>query len=189
MREPAGDRRHSGVVRREVRGPHTRSARPARGKLLIKPSKTAVKRIWERLRAEMRALRGTNARAVIARLNPTIRRWSAYCRLGPGRAAFGNTERLALARFLAACSGLTRHAYELDLGQYADSERAGQGCNLQLHEGMQHPDGLKLAGPFFGETAQAHSAGQAVQPQPGLYKLGVGVRVAPLAGSRTKAGS
>ena len=50
------------------------------GKLLIKPSKTAVKRIRERLRAEMRALRGTNAQAVIARLNPIIRGWSAYYR-------------------------------------------------------------------------------------------------------------
>ncbi len=30
-----------------------------------------------------------------------------------------NTERLALAGFLAGCSGLTRQAYELDLRQYA----------------------------------------------------------------------
>ena len=43
------------------------------GKLLIKPSKAAVRRIRERLRAEMRALRGANAQAVIARLNPIIR--------------------------------------------------------------------------------------------------------------------
>ena len=32
------------------------------GKLLIKPSKAAVRRIRERLRTEMRSLRGTNAR-------------------------------------------------------------------------------------------------------------------------------
>jgi RNA-directed DNA polymerase len=51
-----------------------------RGKLLIKPSKTAVKRIRERLRAELRSLRGANAQAVIARLNPIIRGWSAYYR-------------------------------------------------------------------------------------------------------------
>lgn len=50
------------------------------GKLLIKPSKAAVKRIRERLRTEMRALRGTNANAVIARLNPIIRGWAAYYR-------------------------------------------------------------------------------------------------------------
>jgi RNA-directed DNA polymerase len=51
-----------------------------RGKLLIKPSKAAVKRIRERLRTEVRSLRGANAQAVIARLNPIIRGWSAYYR-------------------------------------------------------------------------------------------------------------
>ena len=51
-----------------------------RGKLLIKPSKTAVRRIRERLRTEVRSLRGTSAQAVIARLNPIIRGWSAYYR-------------------------------------------------------------------------------------------------------------
>jgi RNA-directed DNA polymerase len=50
------------------------------GKLLIKPSKTAVRRIRERLRTEMRSLRGTNAQAVIARLNPIVRGWAAYYR-------------------------------------------------------------------------------------------------------------
>ncbi len=48
--------------------------------LLIKPSKAAVKRIRERLRTELRSLRGANAQAVIARLNPIIRGWSAYYR-------------------------------------------------------------------------------------------------------------
>jgi RNA-directed DNA polymerase len=52
------------------------------GKLLITPSKTAVKRIRQRLRSEFRSLRGTNAQAVIARLNPIIRGWSAYYRTG-----------------------------------------------------------------------------------------------------------
>src|SRR5450759_5213621 len=47
-------------------------------KLLIKPSKAALRRIRERLRTEMRALRGANATAVIARLNPIIRGWAAY---------------------------------------------------------------------------------------------------------------
>jgi RNA-directed DNA polymerase len=49
-------------------------------KLLIKPSKAAVRRIRERLAAEMRTLRGGNAMAVIARLNPIIRGWAAYYR-------------------------------------------------------------------------------------------------------------
>ncbi|MGK2928973.1 MAG: group II intron reverse transcriptase/maturase [Acidimicrobiales bacterium] len=50
------------------------------GKLLIKPSKAAVKRIQARLSAEMRALRGHNAQMVLIRLNPIIRGWSAYYR-------------------------------------------------------------------------------------------------------------
>jgi RNA-directed DNA polymerase len=49
-------------------------------KLLIKPSKAAVRRLRERLAAEMRALRGSNAMAVIARLGPVIRGWAAYYR-------------------------------------------------------------------------------------------------------------
>ena len=56
------------------------NVRRYRGKLLIKPSKAAVKRVRERLTAEMRALRGHNAQMVLIRLNPVIRGWSAYYR-------------------------------------------------------------------------------------------------------------
>jgi RNA-directed DNA polymerase len=49
------------------------NVRRYRGKLLIKPSKAAVKRIRARLTAEMKALRGHNAREVLIRLNPIIR--------------------------------------------------------------------------------------------------------------------
>ncbi|HWM98324.1 MAG TPA: group II intron reverse transcriptase/maturase, partial [Streptosporangiaceae bacterium] len=49
-------------------------------KLLIKPSPAAVKRLRKRLATEMRDLRGSNAVAVIARLNPIIRGWAAYYR-------------------------------------------------------------------------------------------------------------
>jgi RNA-directed DNA polymerase len=56
------------------------NVRRYRGKLLIKPSKAAVKRARERLSTEMRALRGHNAQMVLFRLNPFIRGWSAYYR-------------------------------------------------------------------------------------------------------------
>jgi len=56
------------------------NVRRYRGKLLIKPSKAAVKRIRARLTTEMRALRGHNAREVLIRMNPIIRGWSAYYR-------------------------------------------------------------------------------------------------------------
>jgi RNA-directed DNA polymerase len=48
--------------------------------LLIKPSKAAIRRIRQRLRTEMLQLRGANAAAVIARLNPIVRGWAAYYR-------------------------------------------------------------------------------------------------------------
>ncbi|MGD0247267.1 MAG: reverse transcriptase domain-containing protein, partial [Streptosporangiaceae bacterium] len=50
------------------------------GKLLIKPSEAAVRRLRSRLAGEMRALRGSNAAAVLAALNPVIRGWAAYYR-------------------------------------------------------------------------------------------------------------
>ncbi len=56
------------------------NVRRYRRKLLIKPSKAAVTRLRERLAAETRTLRGGNAMAIIARLNPVIRGWTAYYR-------------------------------------------------------------------------------------------------------------
>jgi RNA-directed DNA polymerase len=56
------------------------NVRRYQGKLLIKPSKAAIRRHRERLAAEMLALRGANAEAVITRLNPIIRGWSVYYR-------------------------------------------------------------------------------------------------------------
>jgi RNA-directed DNA polymerase len=56
------------------------NVRRYRGKLLIKPSKAAVRRIKVRLTAEVKALRGHNAQMVLIRLNPIIRGWSAYYR-------------------------------------------------------------------------------------------------------------
>ncbi len=50
------------------------------GKLLIKPSQAAVRRIRQRLTAEVRSLRGANAEAMVRRLNPIIRGWAAYYR-------------------------------------------------------------------------------------------------------------
>jgi RNA-directed DNA polymerase len=50
------------------------------GKLLIKPSTAAIRRLRERLAAETRKLRGLNAVAVITTLSPIIRGWAAYYR-------------------------------------------------------------------------------------------------------------
>ncbi len=63
------------------------------GKLLIKPSNAALRRIRERLRTEMRALRGANAAMVLYRLNPIIRGWAAYYRTGVSSEAFSALDR------------------------------------------------------------------------------------------------
>jgi RNA-directed DNA polymerase len=65
------------------------NVRRYRGKLLIRPSKAAVRRIRERLRTELRSLRGTNAPTVIKKLNPIIRGWAAYYRTQVSSATFG----------------------------------------------------------------------------------------------------
>lgn len=57
-------------------------------KLLTKPSKDAVKRIKARLAAEIRALRGANAAAVLHAINPIVRGWAAYYRGAASKATF-----------------------------------------------------------------------------------------------------
>ena len=61
-------------------------------KPLIRPSKAAVRRIRERLRDELRSLRGSNAPAVIKRLNPIIRGWAAYYRTQVSAKVFGDLD-------------------------------------------------------------------------------------------------
>jgi RNA-directed DNA polymerase len=56
------------------------NVRRYRSKLLIKPSNAAIRRLRQRLASEMRILRGSNAAAVIATLNPIIKGWAAYHR-------------------------------------------------------------------------------------------------------------
>jgi RNA-directed DNA polymerase len=56
------------------------TARRRNGKLLMKPSKAAVKRVRHRLSAEFRALRGTNPATVLAKINPIVRGWANYYR-------------------------------------------------------------------------------------------------------------
>jgi RNA-directed DNA polymerase len=62
------------------------------GKLLTKPSKDAMRKIRNRLSAEAMALRGANADAVIARLNPVVTGWAAYYRIGVSSRAYGKLD-------------------------------------------------------------------------------------------------
>ena len=59
---------------------------------LIKPSKAAVRRIRKRLSTELRSLRGSNAQAVIRKLNPIIRGWAAYYRTQVSAEIFGKLD-------------------------------------------------------------------------------------------------
>ena len=58
------------------------------GKLLIKPSPAALRRIRDRLRTDMQALRGANVSAVLHKIDPIVRGWSAYYRTVVSSAAF-----------------------------------------------------------------------------------------------------
>jgi len=68
------------------------NVRRYRAKLLIMPSKAAIRRLRERLASEMRTLRGGNATAVIAALNPVIRGWAAYYRGVVSSRLFGSLD-------------------------------------------------------------------------------------------------
>ncbi|MFF4927284.1 group II intron reverse transcriptase/maturase, partial [Kitasatospora sp. NPDC001261] len=63
-----------------------------RGKLLTKPSNSALRRIRKRLSDEVTALRGANAEALIAKLNPIIKGWAAYYRIGVSKRAFASLD-------------------------------------------------------------------------------------------------
>jgi Group II intron, maturase-specific domain len=58
------------------------------GKLLIKPSTAAIKRIRQRLREVFRAMRGATTLALIQTLNPIISGWAAYYRTAVSSAVF-----------------------------------------------------------------------------------------------------
>ena len=62
--------------------------RKAGWKRLIRPSKESVKKIREKLKDKWNSARGTNAIAVIKELNPIIRGWANYFRIGVSSRTF-----------------------------------------------------------------------------------------------------
>jgi RNA-directed DNA polymerase len=57
-------------------------------KLLIKPSKASVSTFKERMRGEWKDLNGHNAMEVLKRLNPILRGWANYFRVGVSKHTF-----------------------------------------------------------------------------------------------------
>lgn len=68
------------------------------GKLLIKPSQAAVRRIRQRLAAEVHSLQGSNAVAVIRRLNPITRGWAGYYRSVVSKEVFSQIDHYLWGR-------------------------------------------------------------------------------------------
>ena len=69
-------------------------------KLLITPSAESVKRLRTRLRAEWRALAGQPAGAIVKRLNPLIRGWANYFRIGVATKTFSRLDHWMVTREL-----------------------------------------------------------------------------------------
>jgi RNA-directed DNA polymerase len=62
------------------------------GKLLIKPSKAAVRRVKQKLAGQMRRLRGQNASAVLAAICPITRGWASYYRSVVAKKTFADVD-------------------------------------------------------------------------------------------------
>ena len=108
-------------------------------KLLIKPSKAAIQRIRERLAAEMRSLQGTNVVAVIKRLNPIIRGWSAYYRSVVSSEAFATLDSYVwtLTYQWACAATRTKRGTGLSTSTSGRSTGPGRtaGCSATAHSG------------------------------------------------------
>ncbi|MDO4899037.1 group II intron reverse transcriptase/maturase [Actinomyces sp.] len=65
---------------------------PRSGKVLTRPSKTAVQRIRDRLRTEVIRRNGANAPAIIAALNPIIRGWAAHYRISASKKIYSQLD-------------------------------------------------------------------------------------------------
>lgn len=62
------------------------------GKLLIKPSAAAVRRVKHTLATEMRSLRGHNASTVLATINPIVRGWASFYRAVVSKKTFTDVD-------------------------------------------------------------------------------------------------
>jgi RNA-directed DNA polymerase len=73
---------------------HYRAPQTSRSgyKLLIKPSKESVQEFRNRLKQEWMSLKGHNVHAVIRRLNPILRGWANYFKVGVAKDTFSSLD-------------------------------------------------------------------------------------------------
>lgn len=62
-------------------------------KLLIKPSKKSVQEIRQKLRHKWLELKAQPVKAIVAKLNPIIRGWSNYFRVGASSETFNKLDK------------------------------------------------------------------------------------------------
>ena len=67
-------------------------------KLLIKPSKESVSNFKDRMRREWMALKGHNPMQVLKRLNPIVRGWANYFRIGVSKHTFETLDHWMFSR-------------------------------------------------------------------------------------------
>lgn len=67
-------------------------------KLLIKPSKKSVQKIRDKLRDQWLSLAGQNVVAILKNLNPVIRGWANYFRIGVAAKTFGSLDNWMIHR-------------------------------------------------------------------------------------------
>jgi RNA-directed DNA polymerase len=67
-------------------------------RLLITPSAQSVQDLRERMRNEWMKMRGTNVQAILTRLNPIIRGWANYFRIGVASRTFRALDRFMYGR-------------------------------------------------------------------------------------------
>jgi len=85
-----------GFTVRRYKAPRTRTGY----KLLITPSDASVKRVRTRLRAEWEALVGHPIDVIVKRLNPIIRGWATYFRIGVATKTFSRLDHWMVTREL-----------------------------------------------------------------------------------------
>lgn len=76
----------------------TRTDQPRGWKLFIKPSEKSIQRFKVKLKGLWLSLRGHNERYVLAKLNPVIRGWTNYYRIGVSKQVFSDLDAWMFGR-------------------------------------------------------------------------------------------